>query len=51
MEKVSSTGVNGTLGEVSFENPTNLPDISKLLTQLRTEMEKWIKEYNATNQK
>lgn len=41
MEKVSSTGVNGTLGEVSFQNPTNLPDISKLLNQLRTEMEKW----------
>lgn len=41
MDKVANSGLKGTLGEVSFETPKSVPDISKLLGQLRKEVDKW----------
>lgn len=41
MEKVANSGMSGTLGEVSFDTPKSVPDISKLLSQLRRDVDKW----------
>lgn len=41
IDMISGSGLKGTLGEVSFETPESVADISKLLSDFRTEADKW----------
>lgn len=41
IDMISGSGLKGTIGEVSFETPESVADISKLLSDFRTESDKW----------
>jgi hypothetical protein len=41
IDKISTGGDKGTLGEVTFENQSKFPDISKLLGVLKAEAKRW----------
>ncbi len=43
MDLAANTGIKGTLGEISFENSSKLPNISDLLKHLKAEYENWQK--------
>lgn len=41
MDKAAENGLKGTLGDITFDTTTKLPDISKLLATLKKEVEDW----------
>lgn len=41
VDKASNAGLKGKLGEIEFENPAKMEDISKILKDLRGEIDKW----------
>jgi len=41
MDKAAEHGIKGTLGDITFDTTTTLPDISKLLATLKKEVEDW----------
>lgn len=41
MDKAAENGVKGTLGDITFDTTGKLPDISKLLAALKSEMDEW----------
>ena len=41
MDKAAEFGLKGTLGDISFDTNTKLPDISKLLETLKKEVDMW----------
>lgn len=41
IEKASSVGAKGSLGEISFDNSSSLTDISKLLNYLNGKIKEW----------
>lgn len=41
MDKAAENGLKGTLGDITFDTTTKLPDISKLLATLKKEVEEW----------
>lgn len=41
VDKASNAGLRGKLGEIEFQNPPKMEDISKILKDLRNEIDKW----------
>lgn len=41
MDKAAEFGLKGSLGDISFDTNTSLPDISKLLETLKKEVDQW----------
>lgn len=41
MDKAAENGLKGTLGDITFDTNTKLPDISKLLAALKKEVTDW----------